>query len=321
MNNRFPRLLLRAILPIVIAYLLLIGLAWLLAILYQLPRHFCWDLVRFSLPLLLVWLGVMGIRSWQRVRHLQHRDATVQAHTPVEGQLLIQLHQAQSENDRAVRRLRLRQQRQLDNLDLFTHEIKNSLTSLRTAAENGPRVDSASVRDGVRTANYYLDLLLNDERLAMASNDYEFTWVDLSSLVNAVIQQNSVLFIHRQLVPKLVNLDHAVLTDPKWLRFCINQLLSNAIKYSHPGGRITIVWHNHALAIKDEGRGISPADQRRIFENGFTGHNGHQTTQSTGMGLYLVKKVAAKLNFTVQVRSRVGVGTSCYLIFPTANVR
>ena len=217
--------------------------------------------------------------------------------------------------------MRLQQQQQLDNLDLFAHEIKNSLTSLKAAAENAPAVNSTNVKDEVRTANYYLDLLLNDERLTMASNDYEFSWVNLESLVNSIIQQNSALFIRHQLVPELVNLDHRVLTDPKWLRFCINQLLSNAIKYSSPGGTITISWHDHALIVSDQGIGIPPADQQRIFENGFTGHNGHQTTQSTGMGLYLVKRVANKLNFTIRVRSKVGQGSSFYLIFPANNTR
>lgn len=321
MNNRFWTLFLRAALPLTIAYLLMISLTWLLIILYQFPQPFCWDLVRFSLPLLLVWLGGSGIHNWQRVRHLQRHDATVHAHNPVEDQLLVQLRQAQVESDRHLRDLRLHQQRQLDNLDLFAHEIKNALTSLEAAAENHPTVNSTSVRDGVHEANYYLDLLLNGERLAMTSNDYDFSWVNLSSLVNTVIQQNSAVFIRHQLVPELVNLDHAVLTDPKWLRFCINQLLSNAIKYSHPGGKITIAWRDHALVITDQGVGISPADQHRIFENGFTGHNGHQTTKSTGMGLYLVKKVAAKLNFTIHIRSQVGQGTSCYLTFPASNTR
>ena len=155
----------------------------------------------------------------------------------------------------------------------------------------------------------------------MASNDYEFSWVNLADLVNTVIQQNSALFIHRQLVPHLVNLYHDVLTDPKWLRFCINQLLSNAIKYSPAGSTITISWHDHALAISDQGIGISAAGQQRIFENGFTGHNGHQTTQSTGMGLYLVKRVASKLNFTIRIRSKVGQGSRFYLIFPASNTR
>lgn len=299
----------------------MIGLTWLLAILYQLPRHFCWDLLRFSLPVLLVWLGFIGVRSWQRVRHLQHHDAAVTPHNPVEGQLLDQLKQVQAAGDRHIRALRLQQQQQLDNLDLFAHEIKNSLTSLKAAAENAPAVNSTNVKDEVRTANYYLDLLLNDERLTMASNDYEFSWVNLESLVNSIIQQNSALFIRHQLVPELVNLDHRVLTDPKWLRFCINQLLSNAIKYSSPGGTITISWHDHALIVSDQGIGIPPADQQRIFENGFTGHNGHQTTQSTGMGLYLVKRVANKLNFTIRVRSKVGQGSSFYLIFPANNTR
>ncbi|MGN1279074.1 MAG: sensor histidine kinase [Limosilactobacillus sp.] len=321
MNRRFWRLLWRAVLPTVCTYLLMVGLTWLLAILYQLPRHFCWDLLRFSLPILLVWLAISALHNRQRVLHLQRRDAAVVPHDPVEGQLMDQLTQVRADTRRQVRTLRLQQQQQLDRLDLFAHEIKNALTSLQAAAENAPTVASTSVKDEVQEANYYLDLLLNDERLTMASSDYEFSWVNLQELVNSVIRQNSALFIRRQLIPELVNLDHRVLTDPKWLRFCINQLLSNAIKYSQPGGKITVSWDKRALIISDQGVGISFADQQRIFENGFTGHNGHQTTQSTGMGLYLVKRVAAKLNFTIRVRSRVGQGSSFYLIFPARNVR
>lgn len=321
MDNRFWRPFWRAVLPTVRTYLLMIGLAWLLAILYQLPRHFCWDLLRFSLPILLVWLVISGIHSRQRVLHLQHHDTTVAPHDPVEGQLMDQLTHVQDDNRRQIQTLHLQQQQQLDRLDLFAHEIKNALTSLQAAAENAPTVASTSVKDEVQEANYYLDLLLNDERLTMASSDYEFSWVNLQNLVNSVIQQNSALFIRRQLVPELISLDHRVLTDPKWLRFCINQLLSNAIKYSQPGGKITVSWDKRALIISDQGVGISVADQQRIFENGFTGHNGHQTTQSTGMGLYLVKRVAAELNFTIRVRSQVGQGSSFYLIFPASNVR
>lgn len=165
-------------------------------------------------------------------------------------------------------------------------------------------------------------MMLNDERLSLSNNDFDFEWVNLTKLANTIIQDNSVLFINRQLFPELTGLDQVrVLTDRKWLHFCIAQLLSNAIKYSPTGAAIHINWSANALRIADEGPGISSADLPQIYENGFSGHNGHQTTKSTGMGLYLVKQVTNRLNFSVQVTSQQGQGTVALLKFQPSNIR
>lgn len=240
---------------------------------------------------------------------------------PVQAALSHQLQLLRSSTHEERKSLIQLQQDQFDHLELYSHEIKNSLMELQAASENSDHVKSADVKKAVRQANYHLDMLLNDERLSMSSNDYDFEWVNLEHLVQAVLQDNSSIFINRQLIPEISGLAAIrILTDRKWLRFCVNQLLSNAIKYTPRGQKIRISWDRNVLSIMNPGPGISQSDLARVFENGFTGSNGHQTTKSTGMGLFLVKKTADQLNFQVQLRSVPDHSTTASLIFATANV-
>lgn len=134
-------------------------------------------------------------------------------------------------------------------------------------------------------------MLLNDERLAINNHDYDFQWIDIANLINNILQQNSAAFIHKQLIPELTGLDGIkVLTDRKWLLFCIEQLLSNAIKYSAPNSTINISWEMNSLRIADHGCGISMNDLPRIFDNGFTGKTGTKQLLLLGWDCTLLKK-------------------------------
>lgn len=317
MNKYFLRLL---VLPC-LGYLFLTAVIAFLLYLYHYPLVLLGDFLRFSLPFLVLTLIILVSNNRRHVKKLR-QTKKVPPHTPVEATLIKQLTQTRAADKQFKQDLLLRQRQQIEQLELFSHEIKNYLAILKAAAESSEQVPSITIKSTVQQADYYLDLLLNDERLTMESNDFDFQWVNLKQLVNDVLQQNATLFIQKQLVPQLVGLQQVkVLSDRKWLRFCLNQLLSNAIKYSAQGGLITIAWKKQQLIITDEGCGILASDLPRIFENGFTGHNGHQTTESTGMGLYLVKKVAKKLNFTIKITSQVDDGTQVYLNFPADNVR
>ena len=287
------------------------------------PTVFWGDVIRFSLPFFIVWLIGSGAIKYYRLRHLN--VSQLDKFTPTnmtEGKLVELLQDEQAKNIDTIRQLQATQHEQLDHLELFTHEIKNYLTSINAAAENSPTVASTEVKKNIHQANYYLNLLLNDERLAINNHDYDFQWIDIANLINNILQQNSAVFIHKQLIPELTGLDGIkVLTDRKWLHFCIEQLLSNAIKYSFPNSTINISWEMNSLRIADHGCGISMNDLPRIFDNGFTGKNGHQTTAATGMGLYLVKKVTEYLNFKVSISSVQSQGTTAILSFLPDNIR
>ena len=110
-----------------------------------------------------------------------------------------------------------------------------------------------------------------------------------------------------------------MLTDEKWLAFLLEQILSNALKYTRQGS-ITIAYHQGTLQITDTGIGIAPEDLPRIFEKGFTGYNGRAQKKATGLGLYLCRRIADKLNCTLRVDSIVGQGTIFYIDFPDQTV-
>ena len=103
-----------------------------------------------------------------------------------------------------------------------------------------------------------------------------------------------------------------VLTDEKWLVFVLEQLLSNALKYTR-SGRISIHMEGKELVVEDTGIGIQAEDLPRVFEKGFTGYNGRTDKKSTGIGLYLCKSVMDKLRHQIRIESEVGIGTKIYL--------
>lgn len=312
---------LKSWLPIASCCLLFFILLEILVTLYRLPQVLVTDTLRFGLPLVLLWTLADCYLTWKKVKAIR-QEKQITPSSPVELALSEWQRNQLKESQQSIHQLTQRQQRQLEQLELYSHEIKNSLTSLRAAAENQPQVPSQTVLTAISHADYQLNMMLSDERLSFNNNDFDFEWINLTKLVNTVIQDNSALFINRQLVPKLTGLDHVrVLTDRKWLHFCIAQLLSNAIKYSPTGSTIQISWAANALRIADEGPGIASDDLPRIYDNGFSGHNGHQTTKSTGMGLYLVKEVTSRLNFNVQVTSQQGQGTVAFLKFQPSNIR
>lgn len=311
----------KSFLPIFIFYLLLLGLIKLLAILYYLPKSFFWDTFRFSFPLLVIWFLINSYQSYKRAQAIT-KEKGISVSNPFEAQLFHNYQLQQRTADHLIRDLNNQQKDQLDRIELYSHEIKNSLTILQAATENSDTVPSKTVLRAVFQANYHLDMLLNDERLAMTKNDFDFEWINLQKLITEILKQNSSIFISHQLVPQLDNLNNIlVLTDRKWLRFCINQLLSNAIKYSPNGSTIYFNWVNNTLQIIDHGIGITSSDLPRIYDNGFSGKNGHQTTKSTGIGLYLVKKIISLLNFSLSISSKAGHGTNASLHFPGNNVK
>lgn len=241
-NKQFWLYQLKAALPLLIGYLLFLALLWLLAKLYYLPTSYLIDTIRFSLPFVIIWETLECYRSFKRVQALQ-KGRSILPTNPTEKQLLANYQVQAKTTQYELRQLHNQQQEQLDHVELYSHEIKNSLTSLQAAAENKTTVPSTTILAAVRQANDQLNMLLNDERLAITGNDFNFEWIKLDTLVNDILKENSAIFIHQQLLPQLENLANVqVLTDRKWLRFCIYQLLSNAIKYSPQGTTITISW-------------------------------------------------------------------------------
>ena len=151
-------------------------------------------------------------------------------------------------------------------------------------------------------------MVLSYLRLESTSSDYCFEEIDVDEVIREVIHKYMRLFIQKRLSLNFEATELKVLSDEKWLAFVLEQLLSNAIKYTDKGG-IHIYAKEKVLYIQDSGIGISAEDLPRIFEKGYTGYNGREDKKSTGIGLYLVKQVCQRLDIDIDITSTYQQGT------------
>lgn len=204
---------------------------------------------------------------------------------------------------------------------MWTHQIKTPIAAMKLLLENGEERDKNSfyMREELFKIEQYVEMVLTFQRLESLSSDLELREYDLYEILKRTVKSFSVLFINKGLSLELQEMRFRVLTDEKWLGFCIGQLISNSVKYTRHGC-ITIrareEMESVVLCIEDTGIGIRPEDLPRIFERGFTGYNGRMEEKSTGIGLYLCHRIFRHLGIEVQVESEVGAGTKMSLRIP-----
>ncbi len=211
-----------------------------------------------------------------------------------------------------------------DYYTMWTHQIKTPIAALRLLLQ-----DEKQPLEELFKIEQYAEMALHYARLDSLSSDFLFKTQNIEAIVKQAVKKYSILFIGSGLQFSLENFSAQAVTDEKWLAFVVEQLLSNAIKYT-PDGQIRIYGlddgkteiqehdaHKEAayLVIEDSGIGIREEDLPRIFERGFTGYNGRFDGKSTGIGLYLCKQILDRLSHTIQVESRVGKGTKVILGF------
>ena len=168
-----------------------------------------------------------------------------------------------------------------------------------------------------------VELILFYAKSKMAFKDYIVKSSSLKDIVNKVILKNKKSFLEKKIKLDIHDLDYLVKTDSKWMEFIINQIISNSIKYIKDNPLIEIYAlenkENVSLIIKDNGIGINSKDVPLVFEQGFTGQNGRSKYNSTGMGLYLVKKLSDNLGNDVLIESVLNEGTTLKIIFPVSS--
>jgi len=157
-----------------------------------------------------------------------------------------------------------------------------------------------------------VEMVLQYLRLDSESTDYILKEYDLDDIVRQAVRKYARLFIRQKISLDFRETNRRVLTDEKWLVFVIEQILSNALKYTTEG-KISIYAAGTTFVIADTGMGIQGEDLPRVFEKGFTGYNGRIDKKSTGIGLYLCKRILTRLGHTIAIQSRVGVGTRVIL--------
>lgn len=132
--------------------------------------------------------------------------------------------------------------------------------------------------------------------------------MSVREIISSIVKESRYLCIAKELSVTIQGTCQ-LKTDKKWLRFALMQLIDNAIKYSTKGGNITITLNDKSIIISDNGIGILNEDLPRLFDEGFTGFNGHEHQKATGLGLYMTKEILDQLNLDIKVSSLIGEGT------------
>lgn len=207
-----------------------------------------------------------------------------------------------------------RSQELTDYYTLWAHQIKTPIAAMGLLLQEEP-VHPELLAAELGKVEDYVEMALSYLRLDSDSSDYVLRRYDLDTILRACVRKYARLFILKRIELELDETHAKVLTDEKWLSFVIGQLLSNALKYTPEQGRISVTWEDatQALTIGDTGIGIRPEDLPRVFEKGFTGYNGREQKKSTGIGLYLCRRVLGKLGHSISITSIPGQGTQVQL--------
>ncbi len=200
----------------------------------------------------------------------------------------------------------------IDYYTIWVHQIKTPISALKLLLQSQGNNQEMVLE--LLKIEQYVNMVLQYLRLEDINNDFSFEYVSLDQLVSEVLKKQVTFFAHGKINLEYQLDDTKVLTDEKWSSFVIEQVLSNAIKYTKQG-TISIYNDQTRLYVQDTGTGIQAEDLPRVFERGFTGFQGRKDKKASGIGLYLVKLILDKLNHGITIDSTVGVGTTVSIDF------
>lgn len=212
---------------------------------------------------------------------------------------------------------RMKEKDQLDYFTLWLHQIKTpiSVISLILQRSEDNSKEKQQLEQELIYLNNYTHMALNYLKLEETGKELDLTEVKLSSVIKETVKNYALLFIYNEISLDLDIADETVLTDYRWLQVLLEQILSNSLKYS-TGGTINIYMATPTqLVIEDTGSGIRKEDLPKIFEKGYTGLNGRLHEKSTGLGLFLSRKICQRLGHTLTIDSEIGVGTKATIDF------
>lgn len=203
----------------------------------------------------------------------------------------------------------------IDYYTLWAHQIKTPITSMKLALKAPSNTSKNNFQTDLQRIEQYVDMVLAFMRLNSEYTDYMFKEYSLDKIIKTSVKKFSHDFISKKIKLDYVPLNKLIITDKKWFSLIIEQLLSNALKYTKNGSIKIFFPRDNVLCIKDTGIGIKAEDIPRIFDKGYTGYNGHNTRHSSGIGLYICKRICNNLKIKINVKSKYNIGTAIYLTF------
>ena len=192
-------------------------------------------------------------------------------------------------------------------IEQWIHEIKTPITAIRLLCDNNRSDLTREIMGEVEKITQYTEQTLYYARSENTQNDYLIREIRLLDVIHDAVADNKYLLMQNQVVLELPREEIYICSDEKWLRFILDQLIVNAVKYRSEKPMIRFLTEDMGeyvtLSVQDNGIGIEAADLPRVFEKGFTGQNGRNVLHSTGLGLYLCRKLCDKLGIRIRIES------------------
>ena len=201
---------------------------------------------------------------------------------------------------------------------MWLHQIKTPMTVSKLLLEKPDDTTNTKLKMQLMYIEQYINMAMNYLKMIDHSTDMDITEVNLDDIIKNLLKKYSLLFIHNHISLEYQSNLAYVISDSQWLTILIEQILSNALKYTE-NGKIAIQYleEKHALEIRDTGIGIRSEDIPKIFDRGYSGFNGRMNEKSSGLGLYLARKISERLNIQIEVESKLSKGSIFRLVFPT----
>lgn len=201
---------------------------------------------------------------------------------------------------------------------MWLHQIKTPMTVSKLLLEKPDETTNTKLKMQLMYIEQYINMAMNYLKMIDYSTDMDITQVNLDDIIKNLLKKYSLLFIHNHISLEYQSNLTYVVSDSQWLTILIEQILSNALKYTE-NGKIAIQYleDKHALEIRDTGIGIRSEDIPKIFDRGYSGFNGRMNEKSSGLGLYLARKISERLNIQIEVESKLSKGSVFRLVFPT----
>lgn len=202
----------------------------------------------------------------------------------------------------------------MDYYTLWVHQIKTPISAIRLLLQSGIDGSREELETELFRIEQYVEMVLSYLRLDSESTDFVIRRCRIDDMIRQSVKKFAKQFIRKRIRLVYEGTEASVLTDEKWMCFVIEQLLANALKYTHAGS-ITLTADENRLTVEDTGIGIAPDNLPRVFEKGYTGYNGRSDKRATGIGLYLCRRILSKLGHRITAESEIGAGTRITIVF------
>ena len=244
----------------------------------------------------------------------------------VEGKIIHEvLRNCNKSMNEEVRSYKQKNDEYRDYIEAWVHEVKTPIASAKLIIENNKDEATKRISKELDTVDSFIEQVLYYSRSTDVSRDYIIKKVELRKVVNGVIRSKASDFINKKIQIEFDGLLEVIAMDEKWLSFIIGQIVQNSIKYSSKTeAKVKVssknIENSVILRIEDNGCGIPKTDISRVFEKGFSGENGRCYARSTGMGLYICKKLCNGLNIGLSIESKEDEFTIVSLVIPTGGI-